>query len=110
MKWFQFPVAGLFLSLGVVSVCGGNQTSRQPNTLTPDQIAKGWIKAFDGKTTAGWKIDGEAKVIDGILILGGTRRTKAVLTKQLGDEFEFIYDSRELGEKTHHLEIKGSLS
>ena len=43
----------------------------KPNTLTPKEIADGWILLFDGETTFGWKIDGEAKVKDGALVLVG---------------------------------------
>ena len=33
----------------------------KPNTLTPKEIEDGWILLFDGETTFGWKVDGEAK-------------------------------------------------
>ncbi len=108
MEWFRVLSAGLFLSLGVLSVSGSDEPARQPDTVPPHKITEGWISAFDGKTTAGWKIEGEAKVIDGKLVLGGSRPTKAVLDRQLGDEFEFLYECRDLGKKTHCLEIKGS--
>ncbi|MBY0229035.1 MAG: DUF1080 domain-containing protein, partial [Gemmataceae bacterium] len=39
---------------------------------------KGWLSLFDGETTTGWKIEGEAKVEKGKLVLGGTKATKAV--------------------------------
>lgn len=48
-----------------------------PNTLTPKEIADGWLLLFDGETTFGWKVDGEAKVEKGELILGGTKATTA---------------------------------
>ncbi|GIW82983.1 MAG: glycosyl hydrolase [Gemmatales bacterium] len=48
--------------------------------LKPDEIADGWILLFDGETTFGWKIDGEAKVQDGTLVLGGNKATKAQTT------------------------------
>ena len=41
----------------------------KPNTLTPKEIAEGWILLFDGKTTFGWKVEGEAKVEDGLILL-----------------------------------------
>src|SRR5262249_35716856 len=43
---------------------------------TPE-AQEGWLQLFDGETTMGWKIDGEAKVQDGVLVLGGTKETKA---------------------------------
>jgi hypothetical protein len=51
----------------------------KPNTLTPKEIADGWILLFDGETTFGWKTDPlsegkekpEITVKDGVLIVGG---------------------------------------
>src|SRR5262245_13339512 len=55
----------------------------RPNTLTPQEVADGWLLLFDGETTFGWKIDGEAKVEDGLLVLGGTKATTAETTTSL---------------------------
>lgn len=52
----------------------------KPNTLTPKEIADGWLLLFDGETAFGWKIDGEAKVENGKLILGGDKETIANTT------------------------------
>jgi hypothetical protein len=52
----------------------------KPNTLTPKEIAEGWILLFDGETTFGWTVEGEAKVKDGELILGGDKETIATIT------------------------------
>ncbi|VTT97674.1 Secreted glycosyl hydrolase OS=uncultured planctomycete GN=HGMM_F11G08C09 PE=4 SV=1: DUF1080 [Gemmataceae bacterium] len=49
----------------------------KPNTLTPKEIADGWLLLFDGETTFGWTIDGEAAVKDGWLVVGGTKATTA---------------------------------
>lgn len=46
------------------------QDKPKPNTLTPKEVADGWVLLFDGETTFGWKIDGAAEVKDGMLILG----------------------------------------
>jgi hypothetical protein len=35
------------------------------NTLTPKENEDGWVLLFDGKTTFGWKTEGDAKVNDG---------------------------------------------
>ncbi len=43
----------------------------KPNTLTPQEIADGWILLFDGETTFGWKAEGEVKVADGTIRVGG---------------------------------------
>src|SRR5262245_15351709 len=52
----------------------------KPNALTPQDIADGWILLFDGETTFGWKVEGEGKVENGTLILGGSQPTKAATT------------------------------
>src|SRR5579859_1929152 len=56
------------------------QDKAKPNTLTPKEIADGWILLFDGETTFGWRIDGEAKTENSLLILDGSRNTKAQTT------------------------------
>jgi 3-keto-disaccharide hydrolase len=45
----------------------------KPNTLTPKEIADGWILLFDGETTFGWATEGDVQVKDGALVLGGGR-------------------------------------
>lgn len=42
----------------------------EPNTLTPEEIADGWILLFDGETTFGWRAAAKAdwKVADGALV------------------------------------------
>ena len=54
----------------------------KPNTLTPKEIADGWLMLFDGETTFGWKIDGDAEVKDGALVLGKGKKTAATPTTQ----------------------------
>jgi hypothetical protein len=52
--------------------------------LTPKEIADGWIMLFDGETTFGWKIEGDAKVEKGVLIVGGTKDTTITTTSRFG--------------------------
>jgi hypothetical protein len=47
----------------------------RPNTLTPQEVADGWILLFDGETTTGWVTDGQATVKDGILVFTGAKLT-----------------------------------
>jgi hypothetical protein len=75
----------LLLALSLPAVLVGADDAPKPNTLTPQEIADGWLLLFDGETTFGWKIDGEAKVERGELVLGGTKRTTAELTMLFGD-------------------------
>ncbi len=56
----------------------------KPNTLTPKEIADGWILLFDGKTTFGWKVEGEVKVKDGKLVIGGDKKTTVTTTSAFG--------------------------
>ena len=42
----------------------------KPIPLTAKEIEEGYIRLFDGETTFGWKIEGTARVEDGVLILG----------------------------------------
>jgi hypothetical protein len=58
----------------------GDKNSPKPNTLTPQEIADGWLLLFDGETTFGWKVEGEAKVEQGVLIVGGKKAARMSLT------------------------------
>ena len=58
---------------------------KKPNTLTPKEIADGWLMLFDGETTFGWKVvEGDVKVENGVLVVGGQKSTKLVTTAQFG--------------------------
>jgi hypothetical protein len=64
----------------------------KPNTLTAKEAADGWLLLFDGETTAGWKIDGDAKVADGALVLGGDKAVVATATTALSSiQYQFEY-------------------
>jgi hypothetical protein len=56
----------------------------KPNTLTQKEISDGWILLFDGGTTFGWKVDGDAKVKDGMLVVGGDRATTVATNTSYG--------------------------
>jgi hypothetical protein len=77
-----------------------NQPAK-PNTLTPQEVADGWLLLFDGETTFGWKIDGTAKVKDGFLVLGEGQQTLAETTTGFQD-FEIQV---ELEQKGHGAKI-----
>jgi len=66
----------------------------KPNTLTCCQAKAGQLLLFDGETTFGWKVEGDAKVVDGTLVIGGGKDTVARTTTQFGDfELAFQYSS-----------------
>jgi hypothetical protein len=50
----------------------------KPNTLTPKEIADGWILLFDGESTFGWGKAGDPKVIDGALTFTAADRAVEV--------------------------------
>ena len=56
----------------------------KPNTLTPKEIADGWILLFDGETTFGWKVEGDVAVKEGVLVLGGQKASTATITTLFG--------------------------
>jgi hypothetical protein len=62
------------------------------NSLTPKEVAEGWILLFDGETTFGWQTDGDATVTDGFLVIGGDKAAVATVTTAFGSsEFQFEY-------------------
>ncbi|VTR95407.1 Secreted glycosyl hydrolase OS=uncultured planctomycete GN=HGMM_F11G08C09 PE=4 SV=1: DUF1080 [Gemmata massiliana] len=77
----MFRLLAVCTALAVASPAFAEDKEKpKPNTLTPKEIADGWILLFDGETTFGWKIDGTAEVKDGALVLGGAKSTTAVST------------------------------
>jgi hypothetical protein len=67
----------LLLSLAI-ALPAAAQEKAKPNTLTPKEIADGWILLFDGKTTFGWQglnqgniqnVDSKVTANDGTLMI-----------------------------------------
>jgi Domain of Unknown Function (DUF1080) len=65
----------------------------KPNMVTPAEIAEGRLLLFDGATTFGWKTQGDAKVADGALVLGGDQASVARFAG-LFHEFELTFEYR----------------
>jgi hypothetical protein len=82
-------VTVLLLAAAALPATAAEEKAR-PNTLTPKEMAEGWLLLFDGETAFGWKIDGEAKAEDGLLVLGGGKATTATM------EFGYFEASWEL--------------
>lgn len=60
------------------------------NTLTPTEVADGWILLFDGETPIGWNIKGPSVVEKNYLSLGGKEECVAFTTTEFGEsELEF---------------------
>jgi hypothetical protein len=76
------------------SVLAGRADQPAPNTLTPAEIAEGWILLFDGKTTFGWNVEGDAKIDQGDLLLGKEKSATVETTSKFGNailEFDFDF-------------------
>src|SRR5438128_2329502 len=80
MRYLVGPVLFLCSPVFVYATDTGN-----PNVLTPEEIADGWVLLFDGRTTFGWKIEGGASVTDGSLVLEGKRASRAIPSAELGN-------------------------
>jgi hypothetical protein len=65
----------------------------KPNTLTPKEIADGWVLLFDGETTFGWKVEGEAKVKEGTLYLGGDGKTASLASRIKFASFDLRFET-----------------
>src|SRR5437870_4004638 len=63
------------LLLVIALPCQAQGDKPKPNTLTPKEIADGWILLFDGETTFGWahKTRETFSVVDNALHLHDTR-------------------------------------
>src|SRR6185369_9100935 len=64
----------------------------KPSTLTPKEIAEGWILLFDGETTFGWKIDGQSRVKDGVWYLGGGLKSAKARLNSFFAEFDAVIE------------------
>src|SRR5438034_1865135 len=71
------------------------------NTLTPKEIADGWIMLFDGETTFGWKSSEGAKpkadVKEGMLVISGPGNIIELTTPFSEFELTGEYRTREKG-------------
>jgi len=58
-----------------------------PNTLSPEELADGWILLFDGQTKFGWKPASEAdwKIADGVISVSSGKPGLLNTTSEFGD-------------------------
>ena len=68
------------------------------NTLADKEKAAGWILLFDGRETKGWKVEGEAKAVDGVLVVGGDKPATIKTVDTFGDR-ELRFEYRTEGKK-----------
>jgi hypothetical protein len=81
-KWIVLGI--LVCSFASLGQAGGEKQSAKFPPMPQSFIDKGWLHLFDGTTTFGWKIDGEAKVEGGRWVLGGATPTTAFTTTHFG--------------------------
>lgn len=84
-------VLAVLFATAMAQATFGAETKAGP--LTPKEIEAGWIQLFDGATTFGWKADGEAKVEDGAVSLGGEKGATLTNTTEFGD-FELKFEAK----------------
>jgi hypothetical protein len=87
--------AALLLLLSISCPAGAQDAKPKPNTLTPKEIADGWILLFDGETTFGWD-SGKLKVADHALDLSDVG-TGQVISTTMFREFEMKFEYRGSG-------------
>jgi hypothetical protein len=86
-------VLSLLLVLSLSAILMGADDAPKPNTLTPKEIADGWILLWDGVTTFGWKSEGQATIKDGMLQISGGDKAAIATTTHFGPcelAFEFM--------------------
>src|SRR5260221_5123685 len=85
--------------LGVAASTVSADEKPKPNTLTQKEIEEGWILLFDGETTFGWKIDGDVKVVEGRLVVDGTK-TSSITTTGVFRAMELRFECQQPGNMT----------
>src|SRR5262245_9297893 len=83
----------------------------KPNTLTKEDIEKGWILLFDGTTTFGWKTSGDVAVENGELVIGGPKESAVDCTTTFGGgklRFEYRIDAEPVGSLLNEGEVVGT--
>ncbi len=87
---FAGGLTSAFAVLALVSAtaAAGPPEEPAPGRVTPEEAAAGWVQLFDGKDFSGLRIDGDAAVKDGVLVIGGARPATVGVKRQLGEDFE----------------------
>jgi hypothetical protein len=74
----------VYLAMGIFGMVG---FAGEHNTLTPAELADGWVLLFDGESLFGWQAAGKAnwRVADGTLVADGGEPGLLCTTSQFGD-------------------------
>jgi Domain of Unknown Function (DUF1080) len=97
---------GLFLSLTAALLAADDKPKH--NTLTPKEIADGWILLFDGETTFGWQSPNGSKwtIAEGILAPQADKQGLLITTTAFADyELKLDYFARLTDKDSAHLLI-----
>jgi hypothetical protein len=90
MRWLATAALALLVPLAARS-----GDAARPNTLTPKEIADGWLLLFDGETTFGWKLHPEqVQAADGALVLEGGDRGAGTITAGSFGSFALQFEYR----------------
>jgi hypothetical protein len=82
------------------------QDKAKPNTLTPKEIADGWILLFDGATTFGWAIQGQAVINDGWLVVGGKEESTIISRSAFPSQWRIRFDGYQTAkDKSSQVEV-----
>jgi hypothetical protein len=92
----------------LVLSCPGWAAPPKTPPLSKKEISDGWILLFDGETTFGWDVEGEARVADGVLYLGGDKETRAFVTTAFGPLFNLDYEAKLVAGDSGKFVAKGS--
>jgi hypothetical protein len=86
----HFLASCLLFALAIPCQAQGDKL--KPNTLTPKEIADGWILLFDGETMFGWRGNTNLlKVKDGVLELAGVG-AGSIETTSIFSDFDLSFD------------------
>lgn len=88
----------LSTTLAASSADGGKPaTGDRPGGLSEKEIAEGWLMLFDSESTFGWKVEGDAVVKDGKLVVGGAKATRITTTSSFPPgSLKRVYENKDM--------------
>ena len=84
------PVLSVLLVLSLSLPCPAEEAN--PNTLTPKEIAEGWILLFDGESAFGWDVASKPAVRKGVLIHDGSDEDVRASTTTVFRNYELKFE------------------
>lgn len=77
------------------------------NQLNQDQVRRGWILLFDGRTTFGWKAFGTVAVKDGALVVGGDGKQTLCQFQTTMPASQLVFEYKTEGDGVNAVVVKG---